>query len=67
MQRSIFRYLLDTGQMRISADATLEPLPGMVVRFTDSLSWEPEAHTNATMDQNWDEAGASENYTGALP
>ncbi len=39
VQESILQYLLSTGQLRIDADAALEPLPGMVISVTSSLSY----------------------------
>ena len=67
MQESILGYLLETGQLRVSDQATLEPLPGMVIGSTDSLSWEPRTHADAgNMDfDKGDEPKAT--YTEALP
>jgi outer membrane protein TolC len=40
VQESILRYLLRTGQLRIDAQAALDPIPGMVISTTSSLSYE---------------------------
>lgn len=39
VQESILQYLLSTGQLRINSESGLEPLPGMVVSTTSSLSY----------------------------
>ena len=39
----ILRYLLDTGQLRVTPQGELEPLPGMGVDQTASLSFEQDA------------------------
>ncbi len=44
VQESILNYLNTTGQMRISHDASLIPLPGMVIGSTSTLSYQqPES------------------------
>jgi outer membrane protein TolC len=40
VQEAILKYLNTTGQMRISNDAALVPLPGMVIGSTSSLSYQ---------------------------
>ncbi len=40
VQESILQYLNTTGQMRISNDAALVPLPGMVIGLTPTLSYQ---------------------------
>ena len=40
VQESIMQYLIRTGQMRIGPDAEIDPIPGMLITETDSLSWE---------------------------
>lgn len=43
VQQSILRYLLDTGQLRVTPQGKLEPLPGMGIEQTASLSFEQDA------------------------
>lgn len=43
VQQSILQYLLDTGQLRVTPNGGLQPLPGMVIDQTASLSFEPDA------------------------
>ncbi len=40
VQQSILKYLLDTGQLRVSPDGSIDPIPGMEIQQTASLSFE---------------------------
>lgn len=40
VQQSILKYLLDTGQLRVSPDGGIDPIPGMEIQRTASLSFE---------------------------
>jgi outer membrane protein TolC len=40
VQQSILKYLLDTGQLRVSPNGGLDPIPGMDIQPTASLSFE---------------------------
>lgn len=48
VQESILQYLIGTGQLRISENADLEPLPGMVITSTSTLSYEQDTSTSAS-------------------
>ncbi len=52
VQESILQYLLATGQMRIDSDATLEPLPGMVISTTHSLSYNDPTSDSSSVQTN---------------
>jgi outer membrane protein TolC len=45
VQESILQYLVTTGQMRIGVEAKLEPIPGMVVGTTSTLSYQQASVT----------------------
>ncbi len=49
VQESILQYLIGTGQLRISEKAALEPLPGMVITSTSTLSYEQDTSTSASV------------------
>lgn len=47
VQESILKYLIRTGQLRITQNANLEPLPGMIITSTSTLSYEKDHSTSA--------------------
>ena len=47
VQESILRYLLRTGQLRIDSRAALDPIPGMIISTTSSLSYESRHSVSA--------------------
>lgn len=47
VQESILRYLLRTGQLRIDSESALDPIPGMVISTTSTLSYEPNRSVSA--------------------
>ena len=49
VQESILKYLIRTGQLRINQDASLEPLPGMIITSTSTLSYEQDHSTSASV------------------
>jgi outer membrane protein TolC len=50
VQESILGYLLRTGQLRINDEAALDPIPGMVISTTSTLSYEPKHSVSAEQD-----------------
>jgi outer membrane protein TolC len=50
VQESILQYMIRTGQLRINSEATLNPIPGMVIFNTSTLSYEPAHSVSAVPD-----------------
>jgi len=50
VQESILQYLIRTGQLRIASNAEIDPIPGMVMLHTVSLSWEPSTESSAAAE-----------------